>query len=107
MGSSFKSGKDRAVKREGWALPFICLTAHTATRLWETFTFALTLLHSEWPELYGVLAILSTIGLMSSYPIKHIENFYLCLNPIAHRMAKALWSLGHFEYNRVNMILPH
>ena len=26
----------------------------------------LTLLHSEWPKLYGVLAILSAIGLISS-----------------------------------------
>ena len=74
MGSSFKSGKDRAVKREGQALPFICLTAPTATGLWETFTFALTLLHSEWPKLYGVLAILSAIGLIWLYLIKHIEN---------------------------------
>ena len=27
----------------------------------------LTLLHSEWPKLYGVLAILSAIGLMNAH----------------------------------------
>ena len=31
----------------------------------HSFTFmTLTLFHSEWPKLYGVLAILSAIGLM-------------------------------------------
>ena len=31
---------------------------------------ALTLLHSEWPKLYGVLAILSAIGLNKVYSYK-------------------------------------
>ena len=30
-------------------------------------TNSLTLLHSEWPKLYGVLAILSAIGLISEW----------------------------------------
>ena len=44
-------------------------TAPMATRLWETFT--LTLLHSERPKLYGVLAVLRAKGLtneQSSHP---------------------------------------
>ena len=31
-----------------------------------TFRNNLTLLHSEWPELYGVLAVLNVIGLNTS-----------------------------------------
>ena len=46
----------------------------------------LTLLHSEWPKLHRVLAILSAIGL------------------IALRMAKTLLSFGHSECNRVNLV---
>ena len=35
-----------------WSLP-----------LKDGFIFPLTLLHSEWPKLYGVLSVLSAIGL--------------------------------------------
>ena len=31
--------------------------------------FSLTLLHSEWPKLYGVFAILSAIGLITTTTI--------------------------------------
>ena len=35
----------------------------TVSESWSYFK--LTLLHSEWPKLYGVLAVLSAIGLTS------------------------------------------
>ena len=46
MGNFFESGKNKAAKGAGWALPLaVCMiqlgsnpTAHTAIRLWETFT---------------------------------------------------------------------
>ena len=43
------------------------------------FVLYLTLLHSEWPKLYGVLAILSAIG--SSKRV-HIQGMQLCQFPI-------------------------
>ena len=49
----------------------------------------LTLLHSEWPKLYGVMTILSAIG---------------SRNSIALRMAKTLWSFDHSECNRVKKL---
>ena len=36
---------------------------------------SLTLLHSEWPKLYGVLAIQSVIGLFNAYIIKVCYSF--------------------------------
>ena len=46
----------------------------------------LTLLHSEWPKLYGVLAILSAIGLKEGICFK-----------FSFISAKTLWSFGHSE----------
>ena len=39
---------------------------------WHTGYTVLTLLHSEWPKLYGVLAVLSAIGLLQ-------DNMILCV----------------------------
>ena len=63
------------------------------------FLIKLTLLHSERPKLYGVLAILSAIGLR--YIVMY--NIQFQINPIALRKTKTLWSFGHSEGNRVNL----
>ena len=46
-GTFFELGKDKAVKGEGWAPPFISCaltpTAPTAIRLWDTCTFTFTI----------------------------------------------------------------
>ena len=39
----------------------------------EVYQYTLTPLHSEWPKLYGVLAVLSAIGL------KNAENLILMI----------------------------
>ena len=61
---------------------------------------SLTLLHSEWPKLYGVLAVLSAIGLCTvGQTILSCLNMWMKL--IALRMAETLWSFGCSECNRV------
>ena len=55
---------------------------------------SLTLLHSEWPKLYGVLTILSAIGLNCLCS----ESLFIChgvahlFNPIALRKAKIVYN---------------
>ena len=43
----------------------------------------LTLLHSEWPKLYGVLAILSAIGLKSTVFYRFINIFLDVSEPLS------------------------
>ena len=72
---------------------------------WSKF-FPLILLHSEGPKLYGVLAVLSAIGLivdnlLARNRLAFLEQI-LSFNPVALRRSKTLWSFGPSECNRVN-----
>ena len=51
----------------------------------DLVVLALTLLHPEQPKLYGVLAVLSAIGLISTgggNPFSHKQGFTLCLSQL-------------------------
>ena len=55
---------------------------------WGCKFFPLTLLHSEWPKLYGVLAILRAIGLS-------VDSIFVCIHcprACSNRKSKKLFS---------------
>ena len=74
--------------------------------------FSLTLLHSEQPKLYGVLAILSAIGLKVDpserfhHPRNHKGSHKLC-QPL-QKMVEKIWrciSLSENDWNHINLRL--
>ena len=54
-----------------------------------TYNTDLTLLHSEWPKLYGVLAILSAKGLSMESNEMILKSF-----PIILMINNAIWTLN-------------
>ena len=56
---------------------------HKTTLQQQMQQFLLTLLHSEWPKLYGVLAILTEIGLKSNHDTFELISCSLLGAPVA------------------------
>ena len=78
--------------------------------------FRLTLLHSEWPKFYRILAILSAIGLrfiwskkFEDFQLKMAEWLPLEMNPftitLLHSERPKFYSFGCSECNRVKVYL--
>ena len=56
-------------KSQSWSHNYVKMAKNTVV-----YSFTLTLLHSEWPKLYRVLAILSAVGL-NDYFYRTVELF--------------------------------
>ena len=59
-------------------------------------TFNLTLLHSEWPKLYGVLTILSAVGCKKVNP--PVESIFDSETLLQHFLATVGWEVYLHTY---------
>ena len=69
----------------------------------------LTLWHSEWPKLYGVLAVLSAIGLTSANKVGHY-SFKLIMSPtkdVVGRGESGCIGSIHIPYFQASCLIAH
>ena len=80
-----------ALKTAKTLWPFGCCECNRV----NAFSFALTLLLSEWPKLYGVLAVLSSIGLMVILSAKGLKCIRHYIKKVPVMFGRAVQSVGH------------
>ena len=68
--------------------------------------FTLTLLHSERPKLYGVLAILSSIGLLNRHKTfdESMQKFSFVCIPFGHAELKKKTTMHHGHYVSLKLL---